>query len=377
VGGGLASGLAGYRMAAKRPELRFRVLERGPTLGGNHTWSFHDGDLTATQREWIKPLVSHRWSRYEVRFPRFRRVIGGGYQSIESHDFHERIAAELGDRLRLGVEVSQVSPHSATLASGEVLTASTVVDGRGFSSSAALGLGYQKFLGQVVRFDRPINLDHPILMDATVDQSDGFRFIYVLPFNPRAALIEDTYYSDSAQVDTATLRERIAGYAEQSGWSVSGVLREESGILPLVLSGDIRAFWEDGTSMPRIGLRAALFHPTTGYSLPNAVRTAELLADVTTAPEAAYALVRSQSEREWQAGRLFRGLNRMLFLAAVPELRYRVLERFYTLPEPLIERFYAGRVTAADRVRILVGKPPVPLGGAFRALLQTRAGRSK
>lgn len=376
VGGGLASSLAAYRVAQRRPELRLRVVERGPTLGGSHTWSFHDGDLTPEEQSWMAPLVSHRWPRHEVRFPRYRRVIDQGYQSIESADLHERIGAALGERVRFGVKVSELSAEMATLANGEVLKAAAVIDGRGYIPSRSLGLGYQKFLGQVVQFERPIDLAHPILMDATVDQTDGFRFVYVLPFTSQTALIEDTYYSDTPQVEAPAVRDEILRYAERSGWSVSEVRREETGVLPVVLSGDIVEFWNEGENLARIGMRAALFHPTTGYSLPNAVRTADLLADAKSIPVDAYHLLREHSEHAWNSGGLFRGLNRMLYLAARPQRRYRVLERFYTLPEPLIARFYAARLTARDGFRILAGVPPVPIGAAVKAVMQTKAGRS-
>ena len=61
-------------------------------------------------------------------------------------------------------------------------------------------------------------------------------------------------------------------------------------------------------------------------------------------------------------------LTRMLFGAAEPSRRYRTLEHFYRLPEPLIERFYAGRSTRADRLRVLAGKPPVPVTAAIASL---------
>ena len=80
---------------------------------------------------------------------------------------------------------------------GERQTASAVVDATGYRPSPALRLGYQKFLGQVLEFERPIDLAHPILMDASVAQEDGFRFVYVLPFTEHSALVEDTYYSES------------------------------------------------------------------------------------------------------------------------------------------------------------------------------------
>ncbi len=59
----------------------------------------------------------------------------------------------------------------------------------------------------------------------------------------------------------------------------------------------------------------------------------------------------------------------MLFRAAEPAQRYRILERFYRLPEPLIGRFYAGQSTLLDRLRILLGKPPVPIGRAIKAMI--------
>ena len=51
-----------------------------------------------------------------------------------------------------------------------------------------------------------------------------------------------------------------------------------------------------------------------------------------------------------------------------PADRYRVLQRFYGLREPLIQRFYAGRLRTADKVRLMVGKPPVPIRRAIGCL---------
>ena len=48
------------------------------------------------------------------------------------------------------------------------------------------------------------------------------------------------------------------------------------------------------------------------------------------------------------------------------------LERFYALSEPLISRFYSGRSSLGDRVRLLAGRPPVPLVCAARAALIPR-----
>ena len=51
--------------------------------------------------------------------------------------------------------------------------------------------------------------------------------------------------------------------------------------VPVAIGGDFDAFWrKGGVRVPKAGLRAGLFHPTTGYSLPDAVRLAARIATV-------------------------------------------------------------------------------------------------
>jgi lycopene beta-cyclase len=208
-------------------------------------------------------------------------------------------------------------------------------------------------------------------MDATVPQADGFRVLYTLPFGERRLLVEDTRYSDTPGFHRDALRGAIGAYASSQGWRVAAVEEEEEGSLPIVLGGDLEAFWDSGVrGVARSGMRAALFHPTTGYSLPEAVRLADAIArSADLRGPALYALTRGRSREAWRRGRFFRLLNRMLYRAAKPEERYRVLEHFYRLPEPLVGRFYAGRPTWGDKLRVLSGRPPVPVGRALRALL--------
>jgi lycopene beta-cyclase len=47
VGSGLANSLIAYRILREHPDFPLLVVERGASIGANHTWSFHDSDLTA------------------------------------------------------------------------------------------------------------------------------------------------------------------------------------------------------------------------------------------------------------------------------------------------------------------------------------------
>lgn len=389
VGGGLANGLIAWRLAQCRPRWRVRLLERGDTLGGNHTWSFHSNDLTTTQHAWIAPLVAHRWPCYQVRFPTFRRTLRSGYLTVTSARLHAELSERLGPRtIQLGLPVSDVMPDAVVLQGGARMRCAGTIDGRGAADAAHyrhLRLGWQRFLGIEARLQAPHRLDAPIIMDAGVAQLGGYRFMYVLPLTADVVLIEDTCYADQPELDRAALRERIHQYAVERGWVVTATLREEHGVLPIVLGGDVRAHWDDEAALEqdadpiggpafrpgvaRSGLRAALFHPATGYSLPDAVRLADRIAALPDCrAETLRAVTRAESFEQWRRCGYFRLLNRLLFRAAAPEQRVRVLARFYRLPEPLIQRFYAGALTSVDKLRILAGRPPVPISRAVRAL---------
>ena len=372
AGGGLANGLIAWRLSTERPELRVLLLEGGARIGGNHTWSFHDGDLDPAQRAWLAPLVTAAWPRYEVLFPAYARTLESGYASIASEDFARVVEAALEAAphaaLRTGARVAALGPTWVELEGGETLHAGAVIDGRGMRASGHLALGYQTFLGQEVRLAAPHGLRAPVIMDAGVEQQGGYRFVYLLPFGPDRLLIEDTHYVASGAIDAERLRANIAAYAAARGWRIDAVLREEQGSLPIVLAGDFDAFWRELGGQPASGLRAGLFHPTTGYSLPHAVRMAERIAGLKDlrAP-ALFAAIGHEAQREWRAQRFFRLLNRMLFLAGSANKRWSVMQRFYRLPAALIARFYAGRLRLADKARVLTGKPPVPVRQAMAA----------
>ena len=264
VGGGLANGLLALRLRQQRPELRVLLLSRAKPSGQPHlVVSPARPDPGAAG--WLAPLVEQRWPGYEVIFPALRRQLGSGYASIFSSRFHQHLMAELGGQIRLGVEVSAVEPQRVQLVGGQSLEAGAVIDGRGVRRSAQLALGF-RFLGQELRLQQPHGLRVPIIMDASVAQKDGYRFVYVLPLSVDSLLIEDTYYADGDAVAPEALRANIQRYAEGRGWAIRQVLREEQGVLPIVLSGDIAAFWGEARGVPQSGLSAALFHP------PRAIR---------------------------------------------------------------------------------------------------------
>lgn len=366
AGAGLAGSLTALRVAATHPGCRVLLCDAAPAAGGNHTWSFHAGDVTAGQHAFLDDLVEHRWPAQSVSFPAFSRRLEHGYLSITTASLVRRLGAAPNIELRTGEPVAAVEPDALVLASGERISGLAALDARGPAGSAGLVLGFQKFFGREVVTRTPHGITEPVIMDATVSQTDGYRFVYLLPFEPHRLLIEDTYYSDGANLSRTELDRRIDDYAAGRGWSIERTVRDEHGVLPILLAGDFERFWPAGDAVARAGLRAGLFHPTTGYSLPQAAALAERIATAWPLEGRALAhLARRHAHEFWQRTGFFRLLNRMLFRAGRPEHRYRVLERFYTLDAGLITNFYAASLTLVNQLRIVSGKPPVPLREAL------------
>jgi lycopene beta-cyclase len=372
LGGGLAGGLIALALTARRPDLRICVFEQADRCGGDHVWSFFASDI-ADGADLLEPLIAARWDSYEVRFPKRTRVLRTAYRSVTSARLDAALRKALpAAGLITGATVTGVGPECVTLADGRTFAAGAVIDARGAAGLPHMAGGWQKFAGQMLRLSAPHGLARPTVMDATVAQHDGYRFVYALPFSPTEIFVEDTYYADGPALDLPLLRQRIADYAAAQGWNVADVAYEETGVLPVIAAGDFAAFWNTmGTpGIGRAGTRAALVHPLTSYSLPIAWRFALHLSSLDKlSAQVIGQTCHAWAREHWRQGRFYRMLTRMLYGAARPDQRYKVLERFYGLSEPLIERFYAGQSTGADALRILAGKPPVPIGAAIASLM--------
>ncbi|HEY5947366.1 MAG TPA: lycopene beta-cyclase CrtY, partial [Kofleriaceae bacterium] len=296
-----------------------------------------------------------------------RRTLATPYACVSSDRLAERVTAALdkpGSRLLLHATAEQIEEDRVVVraTSGRhEIAATAVIDARGPDRATVTACGWQKFLGQELVLDAPHGLDRPMLMDATIEQRDGFRFMYVLPLAADRVLVEDTYFSDGTYLDAEAIRGEIAAYVAARGWTAR-VVREETGVLPMP--------WElappSATAPLVAGYAGSWFHPVTGYSFPIAARLAafvaarpasELFGAELTAFAAAHARQLAFAQR----------LTRMMFRWFLPAQRHHVLARFYRLPDEAIRRFYALELTTMDRARIFAGAPP--RGMSWRAVL--------
>jgi len=193
-------------------------------------------------------------------------------------------------------------------------------------------------------------------MDVPADQAGGFEFLYELPLGPDRVLLEYTRFHEEPVCDDAGAAALIATRLAEAGAGSAKPIRTERGCLPMPYAKPA----ERAGPSPAGGYAGGWYHAATGYSMPLAVRFAELVARAH--PDRVVAEVAAAATRDRLRHRFTRFLNRLLFCLVRPEDRWKIFQRFYrVLPEPRIARFYAHRFTLTDASRILIGRPPAGL----------------
>jgi lycopene beta-cyclase len=372
VGAGLSGLILAWRCLSSNPNVSVIIIDSNHIIGGDHTWSFNINDIESSLHEWIEPFIAHTWEKYDVKFKGYSRRLNIPYCTGNSNSLRACVEPFIKSgrlKLILDTEVIKLTSFDVTILSGEKLTGDYIFDARGFTFDDNIKLGIQKFYGKTIETVKPHNLKYPIIMDATVAQNDGYRFIYCLPFSKNKILIEDTYYSDGLNFDQDKYNKRIDKYIEANDWTEHKVIRVEKGILPITLAVDSKLIEKRGLKYNepiKIGMRGNFYHPVTGYSFPDSVRLASKISKTINSSDKNKRLnldleIRKYKLLLYRRDRYFRLLNRLLFKASLPSKRHLVLQRFYTLSESLIKRFYEGNLHKKDKLRILIGKPPVPV----------------
>ncbi len=379
VGGGLQAGLIALAVRHYQPQASMLLIERGEALGGNHTWSFHQQDLPQPCQAWQAVIPKTRWDAYSVRFPNFSRQVPLAYCSIRSTDFATAVTRQLlgssaasnnlqvaNTRLLFGTHVTSIDGNTVTTKCHRAFRGRTVIDCRGpqrrecdsSSDIRVSRVGYQKFSGIEIELQHDWPDRHPVLMDACVDQACGFHFIYVLPFTPRRVLVEDTYFSDTPELDFSQSQRQLRLYVQRvagRGWHIS---RQEHGCLPMPYSSTSEPF--PVAINPHLlsgGYAGGWFHAATGYSYALATRFADAVGRST--PDTAAQAIAELRQTHHRRAKFARQLNHLLFRLVTPASRWQIFRRLYRdLPSDCLGRFYAHEFTFQDAARMVLGMPP-------------------
>jgi lycopene beta-cyclase len=367
VGGGLQGCLVAHALAWHRPEATVLLLEQADELCGNHTWSFHETDVAESAKSWFDPLVAHRWPGYRVRFPTLSRRVKIPYATITSDRLREGTLSLAGGAVglarpgrlvvRTGESCDIIAPNAGRLGGTADVSCRVVLDCRGRAEGGSPGgAGYQTFIGHEYETARCWPAAEPTVMDVPADQAAGFEFLYELPLGPDRVLLEYTRFHEEPVCPESRAAALISARLAEAGAGSAKLIRTEHGCLPMPYAAPAS---RDGPS-PAGGYAGGWYHAATGYSMPLAVRFAELVARAR--PDRVAAEIASAAAEDRLRRGFARFLNRLLFCLVKPEDRWKIFRRFYrVLPEERIARFYAHRFTVNDAARIMIGWPPIGL----------------
>lgn len=349
VGGGFSGALLALKLLERKDKPKLNVFEKNREVVPDRVISFHGTDISQLELKWITPYLRNNWNAQEVRLGNERRILHTPYYSIDSAKLRKQTVTSLKENLHTG-NSSRI--HSET-----------VIFSTGYTSKD--NCGWQKFLGLEFELKKPHGLHWPIIMDARCEQTDGFRFIYVLPWNETSLLIEDTHYSDHPEIDENHYASEIYRYAKREGYEIKNEIRREMGALPIPFS------LPTPPSLS-IGALGGFFHPLTGYSVPFSLELSTRISALPQLNSHSIEQTLSNYRKELHDSQIFSLLlSNLLFKAAKPEDRHLVFEKFYRNPQDLLERFYSLKITKKDKLKIFTGKPPVPVFKAMKIIKET------
>lgn len=375
----LGAGCAGlslcYYLLQSGVEAPILILDRKTRFEDDRTWCFWDVEDTP-----FSHLETRRWNSWSVHYGA-RDVLhtsqSYSYRCITAASFYEfalnSIAKHANVTLRLGADVEGFEERDAGThirAADRTYTARYVFDGRGlppgsrtFETARREAVWIpQQFIGLRVRTARPV-FDPAVctLMDFSVSQERGLRFMYVLPFGEREALVENVYLSEPG-IAGGTYRTEIADYMSDTygltpqDYVVDG---EERGYIPMT---DYPFPRRIGERIYSIGMLGGQTRPSTGYTFLRIQRYCRALARHLTAEGPA---PRAEFRRFDVLDRVF-----LRFMRRYPERCPSIYARMYgRVPPGSLVRFLTEKSTPADELSLVMALPKIPFlrvaGGAL------------
>lgn len=154
----------------------------------------------------------------------------------------------------------------------------------------------QHFAGWTIETTEPsFEPDTVTFMDFDIPQENSTRFVYVLPFSDRKALVEYTVFSPSPLED-AEYEQGIRAYLAQKNISGYRIEAKESGVIPMTAY----PFWKRNTrNVLHIGTAGGWTKPSTGYTLMYAQRKARQLREFLDRPNPDFSLFHTSTRFAW------------------------------------------------------------------------------
>jgi lycopene beta-cyclase len=380
VGGG-AAGLSLAYYLAQEPRLATkRILLIEPTAKdqNDRTWSFWTDKPGVFDK-----IAACEWRRIAFRSPSFERTFDlkkYTYRTLRGLDFyqfvHQALAARPQQFTLVRAEVADLvntaTGVQARTTTGQLFTAHYAFDSRPPAIEPqpnSYRYLLQHFVGWEIETRQDV-FDPQVMefMDFRGPQHHEARFIYVLPFSSRRALVEYTLFSPTP-LAKAAYEAQIVEYVQHTlGLTADQyqVVGEEVGAIPMT---DHPLPARVGAHIINLGTRAGRAKPSTGYAFQRiqaqSARVVEALATTGHPPA-------DPTGDKWQF-RLFDTLLLDIMQRRGEQTRDIFTQLFQRNPVERIFRFLDEKTSWADNLRIMNS---VSAGPFLRSITQVVRGQA-
>jgi lycopene beta-cyclase len=272
------AGAAGLSLAYKivhspLAEARILILDRDAKRSNDRTWCFWSRHPLA-----VDVMVSHQWEQLTFIGENFQTTYDlkpYTYRMVRGIDFYEHIRADLEQRSNVTWMIGNVDE----IIDGNQM-ATVKADGKSFAGKWVFDSTFnpalykpdparyhnlaQHFLGWEIETESDCFDPSAITMfDFRTPQDGAMRFMYILPFSTRSALVEYTLFSANllnAEEYEEALHVYIRDVLQIGEYQVTAV---ERGVIPM---SDMPFERQAGSRILNIGTKGGLVKPSTGYS---------------------------------------------------------------------------------------------------------------
>ncbi|MGF7214661.1 lycopene beta-cyclase [Spirosoma lacussanchae] len=282
AGGGMAGlSLAYYLTQSPLGNHSILILDREQKDRNDRTWCFWERGAGP-----FESILFRTWQTVHFHGTTYTGPLELGeyrYKMLRGIDFYSFVQAELAkypnvERQQATINRIKDTPQGGfVIANDEPYIADYV-----FDSTYSLNLDQpdnhnllQHFKGWVIQAENPcFNPSLPEIMDFRVEQHGDCRFMYVLPFDEKTALVEFTLFNDkllTMEEYETDLRQYIDRFVDTGTYEIR---ETEYGIIPM---SDVATQENPSEHIVRIGTSGGYTKASTGYTFQ---RTQRYLHDI-------------------------------------------------------------------------------------------------
>lgn len=360
-GGGMSGlSLAYYLNQSSLKNNKVLIIEPADKNVNDRTWAFWEKGEGV-----FEEIVYRNWKavNFITTGGKVNRLDIGDYEYkvIRGIDFYNHTLAALRQNPRITFvkeHVLKIEDHknNATVFTreGNSFSADFVFDST-FKLNLTLPENHnllQHFKGNVIRTKEPVfNPALPDMMNFSVEQkNDECRFIYVLPFDERTALVEYTLFSETLLTQETYDLELSNFIKNDLNLLEYELLEEEFGVIPM---SDVVVNEFPSPHVIRIGTAGGATNPATGYTFQNCQkRLQELVRQLETTGQ-------PQITTSWWQKRHL--LYASVLLNVLQKKRFPIGEVFHGLyeknPPERVFRFLDGTTSFVEELQIMSTTP--------------------